>query len=81
MKYTVLLVGVRMNENKVILYTTHCPMCKMLRLKLDKANIKYEICDDVDLMISKGYKKAPMLEVDGNVMSLKEALTWLEENK
>jgi hypothetical protein len=53
----------------------------MLRLKLDKANIQYEICDDVDLMISKGYKKAPMLEVDGNVMSLKEALTWLEENK
>lgn len=66
---------------RIILYTTHCPMCKMLRLKLDKANIQYEICDDVDLMISKGYKKAPMLEVDGNVMSLKEALTWLEENK
>ena len=66
---------------RIILYTTHCPMCKMLRLKLDKASIKYEICDDVDLMISKGYKKAPMLEVDGNVMSLKEALTWLEENK
>ena len=66
---------------RIILYTTHCPMCKMLRLKLDKANVQYEICDDVDLMISKGYKKAPMLEVDGNVMSLKEALTWLEENK
>lgn len=66
---------------RIVLYTTHCPMCKMLRLKLDKANIQYEICDDVDLMISKGYKKAPMLEVDGNVMSLKEALTWLEENK
>ncbi len=66
---------------RTILYTTHCPMCKMLRLKLDKANIKYEICDDVDLMISKGYRKAPMLEVEGNVMSLKEALTWLEENK
>lgn len=70
-----------MNENKIILYTTHCPMCKMLKMKLDKEKIEYEVCDDVDFMISKGYKKAPMLEVNGNVMSLKEALAWVEENK
>lgn len=67
--------------SKIILYTTHCPMCKMLRMKLDQAKIQYEICDDVDYMISKGYKKAPMLEVDDTVLTMKEALTWLEENK
>jgi hypothetical protein len=53
----------------------------MLKMKLDKCNISYEVCDDVDYMISKGYKKAPMLEVDGNVLSLKEALAWVEEHK
>lgn len=70
-----------MNKSKIILYTTHCPMCKMLKMKLDKCNISYEVCDDVDYMISKGYKKAPMLEVDGDVLSLKEALAWVEEHK
>ena len=28
-------------EEKVILYTTHCPRCKALAMKLDQARIKY----------------------------------------
>lgn len=67
--------------NNVILYTTHCPMCKVLKMKLDGTHIEYESCDDVELMKSKGFKKAPILEVNGVLYSLKEALTWVEENK
>ena len=67
--------------NKVILYTTHCPMCKALKMRLDKNSIEYEICEDVDLMISKGFSRAPVLEVNGNVLTLKEAMQWAEDNK
>lgn len=67
--------------NKVILYTTHCPMCKALRMKLDKNGIKYDICEDVEIMMQKGFKHAPVLEVDGNPLTTKEAMKWAEENK
>ena len=67
--------------NKVILYTTHCPMCKALKMRLDKNNIEYEVCDDVDLMLSKGFSRAPILEVNGEILSLKEAMQWAEDNK
>lgn len=68
-------------ENKIILYTTHCPMCKALRMKLDKNGIQYDICEDVNLMLSKGFKHAPVLEVNGKALTTKEALKWAEENK
>lgn len=67
--------------NKVILYTTHCPMCKMLKLQLDKANIEYEICDDVEHMKSLGFTKAPLLSVDGQIFQMKEALAWIKGNQ
>lgn len=65
--------------NKPILYTTHCPLCKALRATLDKKQIEYEVCEDVDLMVEKGFRRAPMLEVDGKAMGIKEAMKWLED--
>ena len=67
---------------KVVLYTKPgCPMCKMLKSVLDKNNIKYELVNDIDIMIAKGFTHAPMLEVDGKYMNLSEARRWAEEQK
>ena len=33
---------------RVILYTTGCPRCKVLRMMIDKKNIAYDIHDDID---------------------------------
>lgn len=60
--------------SKVILYTTHCPMCKMLKTQLDKAHIEYDECDNVETMLSLGFSKAPVLFVDNNYMQVKDAL-------
>lgn len=49
------------------LYSTHCPKCKVLEKKLQSKNIEFEIKDtkeDIDYLISKGYRSAPILEVD-----------------
>ena len=54
-------------DKKVILYTTHCPKCRVLETKLQKASIDYEECDDLDLMLKRGFKSAPVLVVDGQV--------------
>ena len=64
---------------KVILYTTGCPKCKILTQKLESANIQYEKITDVDLMVEKGFKSAPVLEVDGVIYGFKEAVEWIKQ--
>lgn len=66
------------NLQKIVLYTTNCPKCKILKEKLDAKQIQYEICDDVDKMLDKGFMQAPMLEVDGTSMNFAEAVKWLK---
>ena len=61
----------------VKLYTTHCPQCKTLEIKLDRANIQYEICEDVEEMKAKGFKAAPILETDDGVYNFMQAIKWV----
>jgi glutaredoxin len=63
----------------ITLYTTHCSKCEILQEKLDAKNIKYEVCTDTKLMVSKGFRSAPMLEVDDKVMTFNEAINWIKE--
>lgn len=62
-----------------ILYTTHCPKCSVLEKKLKSKNIDFEICDDVDLMLSKKIQQAPYLEIDNKLMNFSEAIKWINE--
>lgn len=64
---------------KVILYTTHCPKCKVLTAKLKAKGVDYEEITDVDVMRDKGFMSAPMLEVDGKIMTFVEAIKWVNE--
>ena len=56
------------------IYTTeNCPRCKMLKMKLEAKNIAYVEISDIDVLIAKGIKQAPMLEVDGELLNLSKA--------
>ena len=61
----------------VVLYSTHCPKCKVLSSKLNQKNISYEEINDVELMAKKGFTTVPQLEVDGVVYNFKEAVEWI----
>lgn len=61
----------------VILYTTHCPKCKVLEKKLAAKNIAYTEITDTDVMLEMGFNATPMLEVDGNIMDFKAASDWI----
>ena len=63
----------------IILYSTQCPKCKVLETKLKQSNIEFEEINDVDLMVVKGFKSAPILEVDGVTYDFKEAVEWIKE--
>ena len=65
----------------VKLYSTHCPQCNTLEIKLDRAGIEYEIRDDVELMKARGFKAAPMLETDDGVLNFAQAIKWVNSKK
>lgn len=61
----------------ITLYSTHCPKCAIVEKKLNMANIKYDICDDVNKMKELGFMSAPMLVIDGTEYKFKEAVDWV----
>ena len=63
----------------VILYSTGCPKCNILKKKLADAKIDYSVIEDVDVMVSKGLKDVPWLEVDGNLMNFADSSKWINE--
>ena len=66
---------------EVILYSNHCPQCRVLEAKLKQNNIEYQDINDIDLMLEKGFKSMPMLEVDGVIMNFAQSNTWIKERK
>ncbi len=61
----------------ITLYSTHCPRCCIIEKKLKSKGIKFELFDDEDAMLEKGFKEVPKLEVDGVLMDFKEANEWI----
>lgn len=69
---------------KIILYSTHCPMCNVLEKKLQMKNIEYDICTDINEIRKLGFLSAPILKVDDDYYTFKEAnilLNNIEETK
>ena len=63
----------------IILYTVDCPKCKVLEKKLNNANIYFEVCKDTKLMAESNISKLPMLEVDGKMLTFKEAVDMINK--
>ena len=61
----------------IILYSTGCPKCNVLKRKLAEKNVDYEEVNDTELMLELGFTQVPVLRVNGNVMSFADAVTWL----
>lgn len=61
----------------VILYSNHCPQCRVLENELKKKRIQYTEVNDVDLMLSKGFLSMPVLEVNNETMNFASALKWV----
>jgi glutaredoxin 2 len=64
-------------EGKVVLYTTHCPMCRQLERQLGMKNIEFEQVEGEDKIKELGFNSAPILEVEGKYMNFSEAIAWI----
>lgn len=64
---------------EIILYSTGCPKCSVIKKKLDAKGIEYTENSDVDTMVALGISQVPALSVDGELLSFVEANQWVNE--
>lgn len=64
-------------QNEVVFYSTHCPRCKVLEMKLKAKNIEYIENNDTEEMLHLGLKSAPALKVGEKLMDFSEAVKWV----
>lgn len=65
----------------MILYSSGCPRCEILKKKLDAKGFQYDIFNDIDKMIEMGIETVPVLEVDGEMLNYVEAVKWINEKE
>lgn len=55
-----------------------CPNCKALKMKLDKAGIKYTVNENEEEQAALGFKSLPYLQLDnGTLLNLGEAVKYV----
>ena len=65
--------------SKIVLFSTGCPKCNILKKKLLEHNIEFLENNDKDEMLRLNFVNVPILEVDGTRMGFKEAVEWIKE--
>lgn len=66
-----------MQKGRFILYTTHCPMCSVLKSKLQSKNISFQEIDDVDEMMKLGIESVPVLKIGEKLLNFSEAVSYV----
>lgn len=61
----------------IVLFSTGCPRCSVLKQKLDDKNIKYIINDDISEIADKGFMSVPILKVNDIYLEFGAAIKWV----
>ena len=65
----------------LVLYTTHCPKCKVLEKKLNANNIPFETSEDIRVLLANNIFTVPVLQLeDGRLLEFKEAIDFANGN-
>lgn len=64
-------------QDNIILYSTGCPRCEVLKSKLTDKAISYTENNSVDEMTALGITQVPILSVNGTLYEFKEAVEWV----
>ena len=69
---------------EVILYSTGCPKCNVLKKKLEAANINYTEVTDTDkvsqICNSTGFDSVPIIATeDGDILDFNRAIAWIKQ--
>ena len=69
--------GVILIYKNIVLYSTGCPKCEVLKKKLAEKGIPYTENNSVDEMLELGINTVPMLSVEGELKDFVESTDWL----
>lgn len=71
-----------MNDiDNIVLYSTGCKMCEVLKKKLDAKNISYTENNSVEEMLSLGIEQVPVLRVNDTLLKFGDAVGWVNQQK
>ena len=63
----------------VVYSNSSCPKCKVLKMKMDKANLTYGVNENVEEMQELGIKSLPYLQLDdGTLLNFGEAVKHIK---
>ena len=63
----------------IVLFSSGCPKCKVLKQKLDDIKIEYEVSEDFDELIEQNLQTVPVLKVNGEYYQFGEAIKVVNE--
>lgn len=63
----------------IILFSTGCPKCNIIKKKLADKQITYVENNSIDEMLSLGIEQVPVLSVDGELLDFGKANQWVNE--
>lgn len=63
----------------ILLYSTDCPKCKILKKKLNEKKISYTENNSVDEMIALGITQVPIINIDGVFLDFIPAIEWINK--
>jgi len=64
---------------KLVLYSTGCPKCEVLKRKLAEKGLQYAECSSVDEMKGLEIMQVPMLDIDGALVDFRQAVDWINK--
>lgn len=67
-------------EQHIILYSTDCPRCKLVKQMLDIHHVPYTEIADKQVILDKDFDSVPVMDINGKIMDYSGILTWLKQN-
>lgn len=61
----------------IVLYSTGCPRCSVLKKKLEEKGINYTENNAVDEMLALGITTVPVLGIGDELKDFTESIAWL----
>lgn len=68
-------------EKKIILYSTGCPKCQILKNKLSDKQIPYIENNNIDEMLQLNISQVPVLSVNGTLYSFRQAVELINKGE
>ena len=62
---------------EIVLYSTGCPKCTVLKSKLQSKEIEYREENNVEQMLAIGLTEVPALQIDGKILPFADAVRWI----